>query len=151
LIRILSGDLLEAEEDVIVHQVNCQSRFGSGIALQVRNRYPSAYKDYMDFSSGKRPIDLLGKVVLSPMPNHRFIAHLFGQLNYGYEKRKYTSYDALFDGLTYIKNSAKKAGKSIAIPYRLGSDRGGANWEIVYKIIGDVFFDYDVTIYRLEA
>jgi hypothetical protein len=38
---------------------------------------------------------------------------------------------------------------SIALPYNLGCGLDGGDWIVVYKIIEEVFNDYDVTIYEL--
>jgi hypothetical protein len=40
--------------------------------------------------------------------------------------------------------------KTIAFPYKIGSDRGGANWNIIYAMICEILSDWDVTIYKLE-
>jgi len=45
-IQVIAGSLLEASENIIVHQVNCQGAMGSGIALQLRNKYPLMYLSY---------------------------------------------------------------------------------------------------------
>lgn len=148
MIKLINGDLLEATENIIVHQVNCQGKFGSGIALQIRNKFPSAYNDYMNFCSRNKPLELLGKTYISNVGKDKYIAHIFGQLNYGYEGKRYTSYDALYEGLKYVKEHAQRVNYSVAIPYKLGSDRGGADWDIVYKMIEKVFDDYEVTLYK---
>lgn len=150
-VEIVVGDLLEAKEDVIAHQVNCQRKMNSGVAQQIRNTYPTAYSDYMRVSEDKNPHELLGTVAISNVGNGKYVAHLFGQLNYGYDSKRYTSYDALYDSLSYLKEQAKKANKTVAIPLKLGSDRGGASWSIVYKMIEEIFKDYKVTIYKLEG
>ena len=41
------GNLLNAEVAYICHQVNCQGRMGSGIAKQIRDRWPDVYEAYM--------------------------------------------------------------------------------------------------------
>ena len=38
----------------------------------------------------------------------------------------------------------------IAFPYGLGSVRGGAKWEDVYKLIEEVFRGYNIEIWRLD-
>ncbi|WP_411668007.1 hypothetical protein [Bacillus subtilis] len=39
MIKIIQGDLLEAKENIIAHQVNCKGVMGSGIALQIKKKY----------------------------------------------------------------------------------------------------------------
>lgn len=151
MIKLVVGDLLMASEDIIVHQVNCRGKFGSGIALQIKNRFPKAYEDYMSLMTENKDNEaMLGQVYVSVINNDKYIAHLFGQFNYGYDGKRYTNYEALYNGLEYVKDQAQQHNKSIAIPYKIGSDRGGADWDIVYKMIEKIFGDYEVTLYKLE-
>lgn len=150
------GDLLEAPEDIIVHQVNCQGKMNSGIARQMREKWPDVYKAYMnvwrwneaDENSERR--DLLGTAQVVAVGPNKFVVNLFGQNEYGYDGQRYTSYDALYDGLTYIKEKAKEQGLSVAIPFKIGCDRGGADWFIVDSMIQRIFADYKVHLYKLE-
>lgn len=43
MIKIIDGDLFSSNADVIAHQVNCSSAMNSGIAKQIRNKYPEVY------------------------------------------------------------------------------------------------------------
>lgn len=36
MIKIIQGDLLEAKENIIAHQVNCKGVMGSGVAKQIK-------------------------------------------------------------------------------------------------------------------
>ena len=150
MIEIITGDLLEATENIIAHQVNSMRKMNSGVAKGIRHKFPTAYTDYMNQTQGELPQSLLGKVIVSNVGVNKYVAHLFGQMDYGYDGKRYTSYDALYDSLSKLKDMAQKAEKSIAIPYKIGSDRGGADWDIVYKMIEKIFKDYKITIYKLE-
>ncbi|KWT98490.1 MULTISPECIES: macro domain-containing protein [unclassified Variovorax] len=46
-IRFNTGDLL-AQQGIIVHGCNCFGKMGSGMAKAIRNRYPFAYRAYMN-------------------------------------------------------------------------------------------------------
>ena len=151
MILFSEADLLEATEDIIVHQVNCQGKMNSGIARQIREKWPTAYDAYMaycDFNA--EPKNMLGSVRIIQVEPHKFVAHLFGQEHYGYDGRRYTSYDALYEGLTYIKSAAQQYGKSVALPFKIGCERGGADWRIVSMMIEQIFADYKVHLYKLE-
>lgn len=150
MIKTVVGNLLDAEENVIVHQVNCQGKMASGIAKQIREKHPNVYEQYMKLFNENTPDKLIGKTQAVSINNGRYVINLFSQLNYGYDGKRYTSYDAIFDGLKHIKTVAVENNLSIAIPYKLGSDRGGADWDVVYKMIEKIFGNYDVTIYKLE-
>lgn len=149
--KLSTGDVTEAAEDIIIHQVNCQGKMNSGVARAIRNKWPSAFNDYLAFwKAADNKSDLLGKVLLSQVGDNKFVAHIFGQFNYGYDGARYTSYDALYDGLKFIKDLAQKYNKSVALPSKIGSDRGGADWFVVESMIHSIFKDYEVHLYLLE-
>jgi len=150
-IKIVVGDLLEAEENILVHQTNCQGVMGSGIAVQIKEKYPIAYEEYVQLCSNyyNDKERLLGKAhVVSD--GGKYVANVFGQLSYGRDSIRYTNYHALEEGLKKIAGMAKGEGLSVAIPYAIGCGLGGGRWGIVYKIIEKIFEDCEVTIYKLE-
>ncbi len=166
-IREINGDLLKHDAFMIGHQVNCQKVMGSGIALQIKEQYPDCYKQYMEF--GEAGPNRLGKVCFWNGPD-KIIANMHAQLYYGYDGKKYTSYDALWDCFIKIRAECsllintidtdddiltareKLLIKGIAFPYKLGSDRGGARWNIVREIIEESFrgVEYPVRIIKRE-
>ena len=149
-VEIVIGDLLEAKEDVLIHSVNAQGKMGSGIAKQIRAKYPKVYDEYMKYCNSKPSHALVGDVQAVKVEDGKYICNLFGQLNYGYDGKRYTSYDALCRGLEHIKEVAKREELSVALPFGIGSVLGGANWNIVYTMIDEIFKEYKVTIYKLE-
>lgn len=62
MIKHMKGDLLTLAEqghfDVIVHGCNCQNTMGSGIARQIRERYPEAYD--IDTNAAKLKLNEVG-------------------------------------------------------------------------------------------
>lgn len=150
MIKIVDGDILKAEEDVICHQVNCFGVMNSGLAKQIRNKYPEAYKAYINYCKDSDQKRLLGNICTVMCNDNKVIVHLFGQYDYGRNKQ-YTNYEALKESLQSILHVAKMFNDTIAIPYNLGCGLAGGDWKIVYKIIEDVFQNYDVTLYRWEV
>ena len=39
---------------------------------------------------------------------------------------------------------------TIALPYKIGCGRGGADWEVVYKIIEKELSSFEVELWKLE-
>ncbi len=147
MIKIVEGDLLQASEDIIGHQVNCKGVMGGGVALQIKNTYPLVYEVYKLHCNGVNPTsNLLGDCQIVPC-KMRLVANLFGQDGYGIGKQ-YTDLDALRKSLIKLKDYAQDHNNSVALPYLIGCGLGGGNWDDVYKIIDDVFIDYEVTLYR---
>lgn len=49
MIQILeNSDLLKIDKGIICHQTNCIGVMGGGIALQIRNKWPNVYKQYVN-------------------------------------------------------------------------------------------------------
>lgn len=149
-IKIVKGDLLKSNVDIIVHQVNCQGKMGSGLAKQIRDRFPEVYKDYVNFCRQKYDGKLLGEALFCfDFFSNKTIVNLFAQDKYGYDKKRYTDYEAMYSCLETFSKIVED-GKSIGIPYNMGCDRGGADWDIVYLMIQKTLGDKNVTIYKLE-
>ena len=162
MVYFRKGDLLESECDYICHQVNCLGKMNSGIAKQIRKKWPIVFQNYMakcNFShpSGYiRPELLLGDIQIVSLWNdynetkfHQSVINMYSQLNYGYDGRRYTSYDAFWNCVNLIKQSVP-TDKKIGFPYNIGCGLGGANWNVILTMIDTVFADYTVEIYVLE-
>lgn len=149
-IKFIEGNLLDSQADVICHQVNCQGKMNSGVAKAIREKYPFVFNKYVeDIKNGKG----LGNIGLVPIPNDKYICNIFGQNDFGYDGKRYTSYDAIWDALSRLKKWTEFSKvNSIAFPYKMSSDRGGANWEVIYCMICQIFksTNINVEIWRLE-
>ena len=91
MIKIIDGDIFDSKTDVIAHSCNMMGKMNSGVAKQVREKYPEVYESYLklynEFS--------LGDVLFTETKDGRVIANMFGQKNYGYDGKQYTSYEAI--------------------------------------------------------
>ena len=147
----IKGDLLEADLDYYCHQVNCQGVMGSGIAKQVREKYPEVFEHYKkvcdDYKIRFGTNALLGGMQVVPIANG-WIVNLFAQDKFGYDGKCYTNYDSLRQCLETVKNEFPN--NTIAIPYLMGCHRGGGDWDIVYKMIEEVFDDSDCEVLICE-
>lgn len=148
-IKFIEGNLLDSTTDIICHQVNGQGAFNSGVAKCIRDKYPSVYSAYKEYC---KMLDIyekpkLGLIHMSNIGDNRFICNLFGQDKYGYDGKRYTSYDAVYDGLENLKSHMLINNlTSVSFPYQMSSVRGGAKWEIIYCMICEVFKDTNIKI-----
>ena len=150
MVKEIKGDLLLADVDVICHQVNCQGKMNSGIAKSIREMFPQVYHDYCLICATTAPEKLLGEVQPVFVEDDKtIVVNMFGQLNYGYDGRRYTSYDAMWSCLNKV-HSYIPEGKTIGFPAKVGCVRGGANWAVVKRMIEEVFADREVYIYELQ-
>lgn len=156
MIKIVNANLMEAKESIIGHQVNCKGVMGSGVALQVKTKFPEAFIAYKTLVDRVKdsPFDtstlLLGGSQIVKCKNGKYIANLFGQDSYGTD-RKNTSEEKLFEALTELYEFAKESNLTVALPWKLGCCRGGGNWEEVYGFLKELFKDdADLVIYKLD-
>jgi len=152
--KVVTGNVLDSNADVIIHQVNCQGVMGSGVAKQVKDRYPAVYEMYKakcDEYKTFADIDnspLLGFSQICYKENYsatdvkdkQIIINLFSQ-------NSHTNYIAMRKGLESVNKQF--AGSTIAIPYLMGCREEGGDWQIVAKIINESLRDCDVTAYYL--
>lgn len=147
-ITFVEQDLTTSDADYICHQVNCCGKMNSGVAKAIREKWPVVFNTYFDTYLSTP--DLLGTILSVKIPKEQTVINMFAQLNYGYDDKRYTSYDAFWSCLGHIRESVPK-GSKIAFPYKIGSDRGGANWEVIYTMIVAVLgYDYNVEICYLQ-
>ena len=147
MVTIKEGNLLEATENIIGHQCNCFT-MGSGIAKQIATKYPIVLLEHKRFVKNNDNVGALGRCQLVKIGTDKYIANLFGQYKYGFDKQ-YTRYDCLAESLIELKAIAQFLNYSIALPYYIGAGRGGGDVNEINKIIKDIFSDYSVTLYKL--
>lgn len=148
MIKVIDGDLLNAPEKYIVHQVNCKGVMGAGVARQVKEKYPEVFMVYKSLTNRHRDnsFKLLGKALLAVANDGKRFWNVFGEDNYGHTGL-YTKYDDLENGLHAVFQNSKG---DVAIPYKIGCGYGGGDWNIVYSMIEKLSknFEYDVILYR---
>ena len=151
MIHYVKGDLLETDCDIICHQVNCQGKMNSGVAKAIREKWPVVYGNYRikyeECVWCKR--SPLGDIQIVLVDTNQIVVNLFSQENFGYDGKRYTSYDAFWNCLNLLDKTVTPE-QTIAFPYKIGCVRGGANWSVIRQMIATVFQERDVYIYYLN-
>ena len=158
MVTFHNGNILDSGADIICHQVNCQGAMNSGVAKAIRQKWPEVYTEYRnkarDLSSeeGSSWMHMFGHIqtVFLTDKETMSVINMFSQAGYGYDGRRYTSYDAFWSCLGEIKEYIKP-GLRIAFPARIGCVRGGANWNVILTMIEEVLgADYNVEIWDYD-
>ena len=156
MVNYIKGNLLDSQCDYICHQVNCQGVMGSGIARQIRERFPIVHQVYLNrhhryVQLGVSPEKMLGSIDVIPVDNFKgFVINMYSQATYGYDGKRYTSYDAFANALHEIRRNVP-AGRVIGFPKNIGCGLGGGNWKVISALIEEILgSDYVVYIYELE-
>ena len=165
-IEVYDRDLFNTSAPFICHAVNCQGVMGSGVALQVHQKYPHVFYRYKKFcnemkSQGRSPLGMCLIVAADPAEQNvsiryrkgQSIVNLFTQDKYGREHR-HTDYEAFKHSLlsldTILKEEKISNNTAISMPYQIGCDRGGGYWTLVLPVISECLKDYHVVLYRKE-
>lgn len=134
-------DILQAKENIIVHQVNELGIMGAGLALQIKNKYPDVYKKYKAVANK----ECLGKIQIIKINDNKYICNMFSQRGIS-RTHKTTNYKLMKMCLEKLKTFADKNNLSIAIPYKIGCGLAGGDWDIVKNIINE--YIPNATIYK---
>jgi O-acetyl-ADP-ribose deacetylase (regulator of RNase III) len=146
MIRLVRGDLLEAETEAVVNAVNTVGIMGKGIALQFQGVFPENYRAYQ--AACRRHEVQIGRMFVTRRPSHpRWI------INFPTKKhwRQKAEIEWVMEGLDDLKRLIQQHGiRSISIP-ALGCGNGGLPWSTVHREIvarlGELA-DVDVVVYE---
>lgn len=127
--------VLDHDDALLLHVCNNKAVMGSGIALEIKNKIPSAYENYMIKSQSESDeMKRLGSISFS---TDLSVCNMTSQDGFG-EGIRHLHYGALVDCLTdlvFVINNSHKTISKIVIPYLIGSDRAGGDWETVFELI----------------
>lgn len=141
MLKQVVGNILDAREGIICHQVNCMMVMGSGLAKQIKEKYPIVFEEYKRVMGSAESAHRLGKCQIVEISRGTlFVANLFGQYRYG-RGACYTDYNALTAALnslaTWYKNFIRPT-FPIYIPHGMGCGLAGGEWSVVSGIIKSV-------------
>ena len=147
MIREVEGDILLTEAECIAHGVAPGDHFSQGLALSLREAWPSMVKDFRHYCQTTNPKP--GEVVLWGGPGGKRIIHLLTQeaaaVQGGRPGRATTVY--VNHVLRELKMLIEKEEvKSLALP-RLATGVGGLKWEEVTPFIQQHLKDAHIPIY----
>ncbi len=156
MVSYKSGNIFDSSCNLICHQVNCQGVMGSGIAKQIREKFPCVYNIYM--YKHKHEGSHLGDISCAN-DGDLHIVNMYSQDNYLPRGICHTDYNAFRTCLQKIKQVITYDGEhpnatkewKIGFPDHIGCGLAGGNWEIVRKIIEEEFAggEWDVEIWKL--
>lgn len=141
MLQHATGNLLDMAEnglfDVIVHGANCLSTMGSGIAKEIKARYPEAYLADHNYMVHQSTIMKLGNYSFTETdyrhPNNQFIiVNAYTQHDYlprGKDHFEYESFEIILRKLLVVYGD-----KNIGFPYIGMGLAGGASGRIINLI-----------------
>lgn len=152
-LQITVQNIAQVKSGIIGHGVNCQGVMGSGVAQQLRDKYPQIYDSYVVFCQQHYfPSERLGLVDFIAVSSNLTIANMFTQEFYGKDGKVYASSDAIRKTLIRVANKASRLKCNVFVP-QIGCGLGGLDWnETVLPIFNDVvqlFPEIDIVVCNL--
>ena len=157
-INYLEGNALEPVKstksvvDLIVHCVNCQGVMGSGIAKQIKKKWPIVFSEYQKYCNRTNKLELMGLAQYVKISPDLYVVNLFGQystglLYVGDVAVIPADYRAVKIGFANIKLRLldKKIAYALNMP-RICCGLAHGEWAEIEKIINEVFGNTDVEI-----
>lgn len=148
MIKIVKGNLLDAFDcgdiNILIHGCNCFNTMGSGVARQIKERYPIAYE--VDSETQNGDISKLGHYSCAIM-NGKVIVNAYTQFMYGNgDDFRPDSFRECLERLASIFGDDESI--LVGMPW-IGCGLGGSTKDIVLPIIQEAMWGFDVTIYEL--
>ncbi len=147
LLKEVTGDILFSKAQAIAHGVAPNDDFKQGLALSLRENWPSMYKDFRHFCHTSHP--KAGTLWSWKAPNSPIIINLFTQ-EAPHDHNAHPGKATLANvnhSLHALKSEISAQGvKSIALP-KLATGVGGLAWEDVKPLIEKSFAGLDVKVY----
>jgi O-acetyl-ADP-ribose deacetylase (regulator of RNase III) len=139
--KIIEGNLLDFPEDIdfAYHNANCRACMGSGIALEVRKRFPEVFQSDKDYSIqvGPRRLGNYSFSKLKKAPDKR-VYNLYGQDLGGEVPFRIKSYmSALLKSLKHIRNECSVNKTKLPIlgfPWLVGAGLGGGYFPYIKDV-----------------
>lgn len=142
MINVLEGNVLDIPFGIVVHGCNSHGVMGSGIAKEVKARFPGAFKVYSEeyacrVNKGCSGLELGSITVYDPPGTALIIVNAVTQQDYGREPgHVYVDYDAMYTCFTKIKTIAIEKNMPVNFPL-IGCGLANGDWNIVSAIIED--------------
>lgn len=143
--------LIDGEIDCLLHVCNNKGVMGSGIALEIKNRIPDAYQGYKSSQIANNMKLDLGSISFGWVTDARgkFVCNMVAQDGYGGRFIKHLNYGALAECLSKFSKGMNPI--VIGLPYKMGADRAGGDWNIVLELVEYYLKDFEVIVYQLEG
>lgn len=139
--------LIDGEIDVLLHVCNNKGVMGSGIALEIKNRIPDAYTRFKYHHT--HGLSSIGDISIGYYDRgNKKVFNMVAQDGYG-QGIRHLNYGALSDCLRQVAEHRSYTDDTIGIPFKMGADRAGGDWNIVLELVEYFLKDFNVIVYEL--
>ena len=144
-IKVISGNavtyMIDNPNSILIHVCNDCKVMGAGIAKEIRERLPNAFKAYAEAS------DTLGTISISER-----VVNMVAQLGmrwHKYDNNRYLNYGALAECLRQIAHIVP-TNIEVVLPHGMGACRAGGDFKIVMELVTFLLPRHNITVVRLS-
>lgn len=152
----ITGDLLASDCDVILHQANCQSVMGAGIAKQIKQYHPAAFA--VDRECKLTPDERFGHYTATEIDTgdkYVEVVNLYGQKYLGRGRhigdkpadRLAALESAIRAYLTDKTKTTQIQDYNFGVPTYIGCGLAGGDWSKTRAMLERVATDFDIVIH----
>lgn len=154
MIHEVSGDLLLTGATAIAHSVAPNDSFHTGLALQLRERFPSMYKDFRHYcqTTHPKPGGIWAWSGAGPIGTIRIVALLTQPGVYDHhQKPGHAHLPEVSHALRALRTWVdQEQPASLALP-RLATGVGGLDWKAVHPLIDQHLGSLAIPVYLYSA
>ena len=148
--KTIKGDLIQlfkdGQFDVLIHGCNCFNTMGAGIAKQIKNEFPEAYKADCQTEAGSHmKLGFYSYCFIDDL--NSYIINAYTQYNYGGEHP--LSYPALYNVFSILNKDLEIQKRKIGIPM-IGAGLAGGDWEHIKELINQATPLLDITVVEYD-
>jgi len=126
MIHYIKKDITSIDRGVIVQGVNCQGVMGSGVAGDIRAKWPKVFGEYFKFCYENEP--LLGKINPVKVEEEIWVINAFTQKYYGRDGLKYADVASVEQSVRSAYAESIRLQLPIYMP-KIGCGLGGLHWQ----------------------
>lgn len=117
----IEKDITTIDEGLVIHGVNCQRKMASGVAKEIRAKWPIVYEKYMNAQPK------LGATQIVHIKEQLWVCNCYTQQYYGYDGKAYADIIAIEKCLRFVARLSAESTLPIYMP-RIGCGLGGLDW-----------------------
>lgn len=144
MFHYIKQDVTKVTHGIVAHGCNCQGVMGSGVALAIKRKWPSAFDAYVRLcETHNYSKELLGMVSYVEVEREErettwegvpggirevIVANVFTQQHFGRAGIVYADLEAIAQGLAHVFIEGLQRNRPIYIP-KVGCGLGGLKWD----------------------
>lgn len=151
-VTIKQGNILNADEQYLLHQCNCYTKNSKGLATKIFTQFPYSNT----YVNRRADSEFGGMDICGNGRDQRYVINLYSQYHPGKPKSR-SGFDSYSDRLNAFKKGLVEIFnidniESIAMPFNIGCGLAGGQWPDYFEVINNIPNERNIRIvlYKFE-